>query len=91
MLKLEPLGSLFALGTPKNIPPSPNYKRQLSNVRSMMTKSRGNNGQDTNSMMIYYATNTPMTAVTRTAQTTTTTTQTIRTATPKRTGRTRRY
>ena len=91
MLKLEPLGSLFALGTPKNIPPSPNYKRQLSNVRSMMTKSRGNNGQDTNSMMIYYATNTPMTAVTRTAQTTTTTTQTTRTANPLRTGRTRRY
>jgi len=88
MLKLEPLGSLFVLGSPKNVPTPANYKRQLSNTRSMMTQSRGTRGRDDNPMMTYYATNTPMPMINPTTRTTTTATRSMA---PRRTGRTRRY
>ena len=88
MLKLEPLGSLFALGTPKNVSPAPSYQQQLSATRSQMSQPGGNNGQNMHRMTLYYATNTPMPAANSMMPRTTTVAQPV---SPQRSGRTRRY
>ena len=73
MLDLQPLGSLFALGAPRNIRRNPNYRKELALLRTSMGRLGSTTSQP---MMIQYASNTPITGeALQQARATTTTTR----------------